>query len=89
MKTFLLLITLKWLVTYNSLKNLSHLRYSFIRSKLSSHNDYLHVSEYPNDNYNHVLGYGIKDHNMSKLQSISKERIKDLKLLKAPIDAVS
>ena len=48
--------------------------------------DYLHIAEYPNDDYSHVLGYGDSSHTASRLQLISRDRIKDVKLSKTPID---
>jgi len=54
--------------------------------KSKQNQEYLHVSEYPDDDYSHILGYGITDHNMSKLQQISRDRINDVILSKTPID---
>ena len=48
--------------------------------------DYLHIAEYPIDDYSHVLGYGDSSHTASRLQLISRDRIKDVKLSKTPID---
>lgn len=48
--------------------------------------EYLHQSQYPDDDYSHILGYGVAGHTMSRLQSISRDRIKDVILSKTPID---
>lgn len=50
---------------------------------------YLHITEYPNDNYNHIYGYNDNNHLLSKLQAISKLRIEDTIRNKKPIDTVS
>ena len=50
---------------------------------------YLHVTEYPDDNYNHIYGYDDNNHQLSKLQLISKLRIEDTIRNKKPIDTVS
>ena len=50
---------------------------------------YLHITEYPNDNYNHIYGYDDNNHQLSKLQLISKLRIEDTIRNKKPIDTVS
>lgn len=50
---------------------------------------YLHITEYPYDNYNHIYGYDDNNHQLSKLQLISKLRIEDTIRNKKPIDTVS
>lgn len=57
-----------------------------LNAKLSQKEEYLHLTQYPDDDYSHILGYGSADHNMSKLQQISRDRIKDVILSKTPID---
>ena len=57
----------------------------------SSYSDrsYLHITEYPDDDYNHIFGNHDKNHKLSKLQMISKLRIQDTIRNKKPIDTVS
>lgn len=55
----------------------------------SSNRPYLHLTEYPNDNYNHIYGFGNVDHTPSILQSISEEVIRDVKIKKVSYDSVS
>eukprot|EP01035_Chromulina_nebulosa_P022291 gene22291-28872_t len=47
---------------------------------------FLHIAEYPDDDFSHVLGYGISDHTPSNLQKISKLKIEEVIRLKRPID---
>lgn len=48
--------------------------------------DYLHSSEYPNDDYSHILGIDDPKHTASKLQQISAHRIKEVITNKIPLD---
>lgn len=50
--------------------------------------NYIHITEYPNDNYEHIFGYNDVDHQPSKLQLISALRIKETIRNKIPIDTV-
>jgi hypothetical protein len=50
--------------------------------------EYIHEEEYPNDDYEHILGISDPTHQPSKLQSISAFRLKDVALSKRPIDTV-
>lgn len=50
---------------------------------------FLHLSEYPKDNFSHILGFGTLNHTQSKLQEISSRCIEDVIRNKKPIDAVS
>lgn len=47
---------------------------------------HLHVTEYLNDDYSHILGYNDENHVLSRLQSISKLRIEEVKRNKIPLD---
>lgn len=50
---------------------------------------HLHLSEYPKDDYDHVLGHGNPGFVPSRLQEISARCIEDVIRNKKPIDAVS
>ena len=49
---------------------------------------HLHTTEYPGDNYDHILGIDDPNHQLSKLQAISKLRIADTIHNKTPLDPV-
>ena len=49
---------------------------------------HLHVSEYPEDDFSHVLGFGDQNYTLSRLQYISKFRIEEVKKNKIPLDVV-
>jgi len=53
---------------------------------LSIDRSYLHTTEYPDDDYNHIFGYHNNQHELSTLQLISKLRIQDTIRNKKPID---
>eukprot|EP01041_Mallomonas_annulata_P007220 gene7220-14723_t len=57
-------------------------------SKLSDFRSvsHIHHTEYPDDNYSHILGINDPTHSPSKLQSISALRLKDVIRNKKPID---
>ena len=48
--------------------------------------DYLHTSEYPGDDYRHILGINDPTHLPSKLQEISANTLSDVARSKKPID---
>lgn len=50
---------------------------------------HLHLSEYPKDDYNHILNYGNLAAVPSRLQEISTRCIEDVIRNKKPVDAVS
>jgi hypothetical protein len=50
---------------------------------------FIHWNEYPNDNYNHILGFNDPNHIDSTLQKITALRIADVERSKTPIDTVS
>lgn len=51
--------------------------------------DYLHESEYPGDDFTHILGFSDSSHEPSKLQQIASNTLKDVKRNKTPVDTVS
>jgi hypothetical protein len=53
-----------------------------------SANNYLHLSEYPNDDFSHILEYNDPEHQLSKLQQITVARIAEVIRNKTPIDTV-
>ena len=55
----------------------------------SSLPNHLNHKVYPDDNYDHILGFGDITHKNSKLQEICRLRIADVELSKSPIDTVS
>lgn len=59
---------------------------SMVTSKLTEKFNFIHINEYPDDNYSHILGINDINHVPSKLQMISALRITDVERSKAPID---
>jgi hypothetical protein len=49
---------------------------------------YISDHTYPNDNYEHILGYNDPNHKPSILQQITALRISEVELSKTPIDTV-
>ena len=61
---------------------------SFGISQLHAFPKHLHLEEYPDDDFNHILGLYDENHRESRLQSITRLRIADVLLSKKPIDTV-
>lgn len=64
----------------------AHEKNAAIESTISHKCDHIHTLEYPDDDYEHILGIHDPLHNPSKLQMISAQRLKDVAQSKQGID---
>ena len=62
---------------------------STLSRRYAATRDFLHESEYPGDDFTHILGFSDCDHEPSKLQQIASNTLKDVKRNKIPVDTVS
>ena len=87
MRALLPLVSAVVVTGFTSWVSRSRPTFSLLATSVSSSNELgLNTAEYPDDDYNHILGFHDPKHTPSRLQKICAIRLKDVQSAKTPLD---